>query len=125
LEIVALRHQLAVMHRQHSKPKLIVADRCFWVWLSRTWDGWRSTLLIVKPETVIGWHRKGFRWYWARKVRAGKSGRPGVPTETRKLIRTMSRDNSLWGAPRIHSELLKLGIKGSQASVAKLFLLKT
>ena len=57
LEIVALRHQLAVMHRQHSKPKLTVADRCFWVWLSRTWDGWRSTSLIVKPETVIDWHR--------------------------------------------------------------------
>ena len=119
LEIVALRHQLAVTHRQHPKPRLTVADRCFWVWLSRTWDGWRSTLLIVKPDTVIDWHRQGFRWYWTWKVRHGKSGRPSVPKETRELIRTMSRDKALWGAPRIHSELLKLGIKVSQASVAK------
>ena len=119
LEIVALRHQLAISHRQHPKPRLTAADRCFWVWLSRTWDGWRTALLIVKPDTIIAWHRQGFRWYWTWKIRCGRSGRPSVPKETRDLIRTMSRDNPLWGAPRIHGELLKLGINVSQASVAK------
>jgi putative transposase len=76
-------------------------------------------LIIVKPETVIDWHRQGFRWYWTWKVRHGRPGRPQVAKETRDLIRKMSRDNPLWGAPRIHGELLKLGIKISQASVAK------
>ena len=119
LEIVALRQQLAVTHRKHPKPRLKTADRRFWVWLSQIWVGWRSALLIVKPDTVIAWHRQGFRWYWTRKIRRGRSGRPAIPKETRDLIRTMSRDNPLWGAPRVHGELLKLGIDISQASVAK------
>lgn len=119
LEVIALRHQLVVIYRQNPKPKLRTADRCLWVWLSRIWSDWRSTLLIVKPETVIAWHRRGFRWYWTWKVRHGDFGRPRVPQATRELIRTISRDNPLWGAPRIHSELLKLGIHISQASVAK------
>ena len=71
------------------------------------------------PETVIGWHRRGFRWYWTWKVRHGKAGRPRVPKQIRDLIRTMSRENPIWGAPRIHSELMKLNIKISQASIAK------
>src|SRR5262245_3409602 len=71
------------------------------------------------PETVIGWHRQGFRWYWAWKVRHGKAGRPPVPEQIRDLIRTMSLENPIWGAPRIHSELMKLDIKISQASIAK------
>src|SRR5215471_8883425 len=71
---------------------------------------------MVKPESVIAWHRQGFRWYWTWKVRHGKSGRPRVPKETRDLIRAISRDNPLWGAPRIHGELVKLGITVSQAS---------
>jgi putative transposase len=75
--------------------------------------------VIAKPDTVVDWHRRGFRWYWTWKVRHGKAGRPSVPKATRELIRTMSRDNVLWGAPRIHSELLKLGIPVSQASMAK------
>ena len=120
-EIIALRHQLSVLQRTRQPKRLILkpSDRCLWVWLSRLWSGWRSALIIVKPETVIGWHRQGFRRYWTWKVRHGKSGRPQVPKETRDLIRTMSRDNPLWGAPRIHSELMKLGIKISEASVAK------
>src|SRR5258705_2195276 len=87
--------------------------------LSRLWTQWRSALVIVKPETVIAWHRKGFRLYWRWKSRAGKSGRPCVSLEIRELIRQMSTANPLWGAPRIHGELLKLGIQISQASVAK------
>ena len=73
----------------------------------------------MKPATVIDWHRRGFRWYWTWKIRHGLRGRPCVAKETRELIRTLSRDNVGWGAPRIHSELLKLGIKISEASVAK------
>ena len=119
LEVLALRHPVSVLQRTNPKSKLRPADRRLWVWLSRSWSRWRSALVIVKPDTVVDWHRRGFRWYWTWKVRHGKAGRPGVPKATRELIRTMSRDNVLWGAPRIHSELLKLGISVSQASVAK------
>ena len=85
-----------------------MADRLFWVVLSRLWSGWREILVIVKPETVIGWHRKGFRRFWTRKSRRGKPGRPPVSSEVRGLIRRMSRENPLWGAPRIHGELRML-----------------
>src|SRR5262249_40871452 len=120
-EIIALRHQLIVLQRTQKTNRLVLrrADRCLWVWLSRLWSRWRSALIIVKPETVIGWHRQGFQWYWTWKIRHGRSGRPRVSRETRDLIRTMSRDNPIWGAPRIHGEVLKLGITISQASVAK------
>ncbi len=87
--------------------------------LSRVWEQWRSALVIVKPETVIAWQRKGFRLYWSWKSRAGKSGRPCVSLEIRELVRQMSTANPLWGAPMIHNELLKLGIQISQATVAK------
>jgi transposase InsO family protein len=82
------------------------------------WKGWRSTLLIVKPETVIAWHRQGFRFYWRWKRRRC-DGRPSVSPQVRNLIRQMSLANPRWGAPRIHGELLKLGIKVSQTTVAK------
>ena len=75
--------------------------------------------MIVKPDTVIAWHRQGFRWYWTWKTRRERFGRPSIPKETSDLIRMMSRDNPLWGAPRIHGELLKLDINVSQASGAK------
>jgi putative transposase len=120
-EIIALRHQLTVFQRT-QKPKRVMlnaVDRCLWVWMSKLWTGWRSALIMVRLETVINWHRQGFRWYWTWKVRHGRSGCPQVPNHTRDLIRTMSRENPLWGAPRIHSELLKLGVNISQASVAK------
>ena len=120
IEILALRHQLGVLQRRTNKrPSLRTADRLLWVMLSRLWAQWRTALVIVKPETVIGWQRKGFRWYWRWKSRAGKSGRPCVHPEIRELIRQMSSANPLWGAPRIHGELLKLGIQLSQATVAK------
>ena len=118
-EILALRHQIVVLQRGIPKPKLKPADRRFWVGLSQFWPRWRAALWIVKPATVIDWHRRGFRWYWTWKVRHGQPGRPRVPKETRELIRTLSRHNVGWGAPRIHSELLKLGIKISEASVSK------
>src|SRR5258705_6555432 len=119
IEILAIRHQFAVLQRQKKRVSLRAADRLLWVLLSRIWNEWRSALVIVKPETVIAWHRKGFRLYWRWKSRAGKCGRPCVSRETRELIRQMSKANPQWGAPRIHGELLKLGIEVSQATVAK------
>ena len=97
-EIIALRHQLTVMQRTQKPKRLLLnpGDRRLWVWLSRVWSGWRSALIIVKPETVIGWHRQGFRWYWTWKSRHGRSGRPRVPKDTRDLIRTISRENPLY-----------------------------
>jgi len=100
LENLALRDQLGVLRRSAPKRlKLMPADRILWVWLRWVWADWKSTLLIVKPETVIAWHRKGFRLYWTWKVRRGKPGRPAVPQEVRDLIRMMSRNNPMWGAP--------------------------
>jgi hypothetical protein len=93
-------------------------DRWLWASLSRSWSGWRTALVIVKPDTVIAWHRQGLRLFWTWKSRR-RGGRPLVPLDVRTLIRTMSRDNPLWGARRIHGELLKLGIDVCQASVAK------
>src|SRR5215467_5358349 len=110
IEVMALRHQLHVLERSVKRPKLTASDRFFWACLAATWRSWRSALIMVQPETVIGWHRKGFGWFWAWKVRHGKPGRPAVPQEVRAWIRKMSRENALWGAPRIHGELLKLGI---------------
>jgi putative transposase len=119
LEIVALRHQINVLRRSAKRPKLTDADRVFWAWLSEVWSNWRTVLVIVRPETVIAWHRRGFRWFWTWKVRHGKRGRPVVLEEVRELIRRMSRENPLWGAPRIHGELLKLGIDVGETSVGK------
>ena len=119
LEILALRHQLGVLQRSVKKPKLNRFDRMLWSWFCGIWSAWRSALCIVRPDTVIAWHRKGYRLFWTWKVRRGQPGRPAVPKEIRKLIRQMSRDNPLWGAPRIHGELLKLGIDIGETSVGK------
>lgn len=118
-ENLALRHEIGVLQRGCKKPHLHSADRFFWVWLSRLWADWASALAIVKPETVIAWHRKGFRLYWTWKSRQTRVGRGLIPQEVRDLIRKMSAANPLWGAPRIHGELLKLGIAVSRATVAK------
>jgi len=119
LEILALRHQLGVLQRSVNKPKLNRFDRMLWSWFCGTWTAWRAALCIVKPDTVIAWHRKGYRLFWTWKVRRGHPGRPAVPKEIRKLIGQMSRDNQLWGAPRNHGELLKLGIDIGETSVSK------
>ncbi len=119
LELLAQRHQLAVLTRKNARPRLRPADCMFWVLLSLLWSDRRGALTIVKPETVIAWHRKGFGVYWTWKSRRGKTGRPAASTEVRALIRRMSQDNPLWGAPRIHGELLKLGFEVSEATVSK------
>lgn len=119
LENLALRHQLTVLRRLVKRPKLTSADRLLWMWLCEVWSDWRSALVLVKPETVIAWHRKGFRLFWTWKVRHGQPGRPAIPKDVQELIRKMSRENPLWGAPRIHGELLKLGIDIGETSVGK------
>jgi hypothetical protein len=119
LENLALRHQLGVLQRSVKRPKLAPADRILWVWLCAVWSGWRSALIIVEPNTVIAWHCKSFSLFWTWKVRRGQPGRPTVSNEIRQLIRKMSRENPLWGAPRIHGELLKLGIDIGETSVGK------
>ena len=122
VEVLALRHQLQVLQRTRPRRlRLATADRWLWVWLSRVWTAWRTALVIVKPETVIAWHRHAFRLVWTCKSQR-RTGRPAVPRDVRTLIRTMSQANPLWGAPRIHGELLKLGIAVSQATVAKYML---
>jgi putative transposase len=117
--VLALRHQRQVLQRSRPRRlRLAQADRWLWVVLSRVLSGWRSALVIVKPETVIACHRRGFRLWWTWKSRR-RIGRPAVPTDIRALIRTMAQANPRWGAPRIHGELLKLGIDVCQATVAK------
>lgn len=120
LENLALRQQLVVLRRSTPKRlKLTTADRIFWLWMRRVWVDWKSFLVIVKPETVVAWHRKGFRLFWRWKSRNGKPGRPRVSEEVRDLIRMMSRNNPRWGAPRIHGELLKLGIEMDNSTASR------
>ena len=107
-EIILLRHQLNVLRRRlPPKPKVTVADRLLFVWLYRLFPSVLAAITIVQPETIIRWHRTGFRLYWRWKSRS-RGGRPRVPMEIQCLIREMSLANRLWGAPRIHGELLKL-----------------
>ncbi len=119
LENLALRQQLTVQQRTIKRPKLKRKDRIFWVWLSRIWPQWKSALIVVKPETVIKWHRRGFKLYWRWKSRPSKVGRPRISKEIRDLIRQMSRENPTWGAPRIQSELKLLGFEIADSTVAK------
>ena len=117
-EIVILRQQLMVLRRRMpSKPKLAATDRLLFVWLYRLFPSVFNAITIIQPETVVRWHRSGFRLYWRWKSRS-HGGRPKVPAEIRRLIREMSLANRLWGAPRVHGELLKLGIEVAQSTVA-------
>ena len=118
-ENLALRQQLAILKEKIKLPRLRPRDRVFWVWLSKLWSNWRSTLLIVQPATVVRWHRRGFKLYWRWKSRWKKPGRPQVWRETRDLVRRMCRENPTWGAPRIHSELCLLGYDVSETTVGK------
>jgi hypothetical protein len=118
-ELMALRHQVDVVKRSAKRPRFDPADRGLWVLLSRWWPAWTHALDIVQADTVRRWRRQGLwhhvQWRQGRK----RPGRPPTAPETCQLIREMSRENRLWGAPRIHGELLKLGIKVSRTTVAK------
>ena len=118
-EIAALRHQIAVLQRSAPRRlRLKQSDRFLWILYSSVWPEWRRWLRILKPDTVIRWHRSAFARYWTRKSRR-RLGRPAVAVSVRDLIRRMSQANRLWGAPRIHGELLKLGIEVAPSTVGK------
>ena len=118
-ENLALRQQLAALHHRSKCPRLQKRDRIFWAVLSQIWSNWRSALLIVQPDTVIRWHRQGFKLFWRWKSRTGKVGRPKIELEIRSLIRRMSRENPSWGIPRIQSELALLGHVVCETTVNK------
>jgi putative transposase len=118
IEILALRQQLAVLHRKRPRPRLNSADRLFSTTLRRFWSRWCDVLVIVKPKTVIGWHRAGFRLYWRWRSRP-RRGRAKITDEIRVLIRRLAVENPDWGAPKIHGELQKLGFIVSERSVAR------
>ena len=119
LENVALRHQIEVLERSGRRSQFTNADRLVWVVLSTVWPRWPEALEIVNVDTVKRWRRQGFRHYLLGKSRRRRPGRPAIEPEIQSLIRRMSRQNGLWGAPRIHGELLKLGVDVCQTTVAK------
>ena len=118
-ENAALRHQLVVLRRKlKGRARLTNNDRWFFVQLYRWFPAILPALMIIRPDTLVRWHRAGFRRYWRWRSRS-PGGRPPIEAELRALIRQMSRENLLWGAPRIHGELLKLGFSVAQSTVAK------
>ena len=120
LDNLALRQQLAALKRRHPRPRLTVFDKAFWILAHRFWTGWRQALLLVTPETVVRWHRAGFRCYWSLISKVRKPvGRRQTLKEVRDLIRQMMPENPSWGAPRIHGELLMLGFDLSERTVSR------
>jgi len=119
LEIIALRQQLGVLKRKTPRPRLKRRDRMFWILLRRIWPLWSNALIVVNPETVVAWHRAGFRLFWRIQSRTKSIGRPTIDAEVRAIIRQMVKENPTWGAPRIHGELLKLGFHVSERTVSR------
>jgi len=119
IEILALRQQLSVLKRKHPRPRLRIQDRRFWILLRRLWPAWSNVLVIVKPETVVAWHRAGFRLFWRLHSRPKSLGRPKIDAEVRAFIRRMVAENPTWGAPRIHGELVKLSFEVSERTVSR------
>jgi hypothetical protein len=118
IENLYLRHQLNIALRQPRRLRLRVTDRALLAWMTRLWPDLLSLSRVVRPDTILRWHRAGFRAYWRWRSR-GRPGRPKISSELRELIRQMSRENRLWGAPRIHGELLKLGFEIAESTVSK------
>src|SRR5215470_9323560 len=115
LENLALRQQLAVLKRRQTRPTLLPFDRLFWMLGCRFWSEWKKSVLVVTPETVVCWHRAGFRLYWGWISKARKRvGRKKLSADLRALIFRMVAENPTWGAPRIHGELLMLGFEVSE-----------
>src|SRR5258708_18775506 len=120
LENLAVRPQLAVSKRTLTRPKVRRSDRLFWVALSRVWAGWRQALVIVSPNTVLRWQRRRFCAHWTKLSARPIAGRPPVDAEIKALVKRMVAANPLWGAPRVHGELLRLGIDVSERTVSRL-----
>jgi putative transposase len=120
LENLALRQQFLVFKRRHPRPRLLAVDKLFWLAARRVWSEWKGSLIVVTPDTVVGWHRAGFRFYWKVISRARKQvGRKRLPREVRDLIFRMVIENPTWGAPRIHGELLMLGFNVSERTISR------
>jgi len=119
IENLAPRQQLAVLAHTGRRGRVTGADRLFWVTLRRLWARWSDVLVFVKPETVIQWHRAGFRRYWTCLSRRQRTGRPSINSGLRELILRLLAENPTWGAPRIHDELLMLGLSISERTVFK------
>ena len=119
-ENLCLRQQLAVLRRQNPHPRLLNKDRRFWMLMCRWFPKWKDCLLIVQSETVLAWHRRGWRAYWGWKSSKCKAGRRRIPLALRQLIRRMAAENPLWGHVRIMAELLKLGYVVSPRTGAKI-----
>ena len=120
LENLALRQQLVVFKRRHPRPKLSAFDKFFWLTAKRIWSEWKNSLIAVTPETVVRWHRAGFRSYWKLISRARKPvGRTRISKQVRDLIFRMVAENSTWGAPRIHGELLMLDFDVSERTISR------
>jgi putative transposase len=120
LENLALRQQIAVYKRTVTRPRLRRTDRLFWIGLARLWAGWKQPLVIVTPDTVLRWQRRRFREYWTRLSRRPTGGRPRINAQIKRLVTRMAAANPLWGAPRIHGELVKLGVDVSERTVSRL-----
>jgi transposase InsO family protein len=119
LENLALRQQVAVLTDSGRRPRITTVDRWFWIALRRCWSRWTEVLVFVKPETVVRWHRAGFRRYWTWLSQRGRRGRPPIAADLRALIRRMATENPGWGAPKIHGELLMLGFHISERTVSR------
>jgi len=120
LENVALRQQLSVLRRTVSRPQLRTGDRLFWVLLAKAWPDWRTALIVVQPDTVVRWHRRWLRRRWTQRSTRTRPGRPSTAAAIRTLVDQMTEANPLWGAPRIHGELGKLGLAVSERTVSRL-----
>jgi hypothetical protein len=117
---LALHQQLIVLNRSIKRPQIKTKDRLFWIILYLFWNNWQASLIILKPDTIVGWHKKGFKLFWRWKSRSKSPGRPWINHEIRNLIHKMAMANPLWGAPRIHGELLKLGLEISERTISNL-----
>jgi putative transposase len=119
LENLALRQQLAVFRRTVKRPRLRHTDRLFWILLAKAWRGWRTAVIVVQPDTVVRWHRQWLRRRWTHRSTHSRPGRPTTNAAIRRLVVQMVAANPLWGAPRIHGELGKLGIDVSERTVSR------
>src|SRR5258707_9440465 len=120
LENLALRQQLSVLRRRVRRPHLRTSDRLFWVLLAKAWQGWRTALIVVQPDTVVRWHRQWLRPRWTQRSTRARPGRPSTTAAIRTLVDQMTEANPLWGAPRIHGELGRLGITVPERTVSRL-----